>query len=192
MLVVLVVGLAALTMGAAGLAEQVHYKAGGGGPNHLLEWAVYPMIWIASLNKALLPAAAAILKEPALDEWTRLVKLASAILAIGYGALAGAYCLLVSFGRAVERSGGIFGWRMLGFVKWGLLAICIAYIAVGIGYLVQWRAFLGDPIFAQVLPTTVGYFLLSLLQYFFLSFIVYFAYVASQNWMRNRQRKKWR
>ncbi len=184
--------LASLAITAANFAYGRHLLENEDIRYLFLDLVGHPIIWLAKLNKAILPLAGGILKDQALDEWSRIMKLLGAFFGIGFGALAGFYVLLVTHGKAVERSGGVFGWRSIWFVNLALLAICTAYGLVGVGYLAQFREFVVHPIFSQVLTATGGYFALSLLQYCVLSFITYHVYVAVQAWMQDRQRKKWR
>jgi hypothetical protein len=182
---------ASLVIAAVAIAETISLRANGE-PLEFLGQVALPMFWIAALNKPLIRLAAAIVREPDVAEWLRTIKLGSALLGIGYGSLAGVYLMLVAYGRSVLRNGGVFDAKVVWYLKWALLTICAAYGLIGIGYLVYLRGFLGDPLYAQTLPVTFGYFLLCLLQCGVLSLAVYWGNFVVQSWIRNRQRKTWR
>ena len=156
-----------------------------------LDLVAHPVLWVARLNKPLLPLTAQILRDTSVDEWSRYMKLIGAFLGIGYGALAGVYLVLTTFGKAVERRKNAFNWKIIGYLRSVLLVVFAVYSLIGVGYLYHFRGFVDHPTFSQALAMAGGYFFLSLLQYCVLSFVGYHAYGAMQDWLEHRKRKMW-
>lgn len=189
--VALVALIASLAITAANIAYGLHLLENGDARYLFLDLVGHPIIWVARLNKAVLPLAAQILRDTSVDEWSRYIKLLGAFFGIGCGALAGLYLALATFGKAVERRKGAFNWKIVRFLSSTLLVLFAAYGLIGIGYLCHFREFLDHPVFSPALATTAGYFFVCLLQYCFFYFIGHYAYGAGQDWLDHRKRKMW-
>jgi hypothetical protein len=153
--------------------------------------AAKPLIWLATLNKPVLPLLGAFLTNSFADEVVRGVATVAALLGIGAGTSAGAYLLVWIYGCAVTRSGIAFGWGALGVFKLVCLSISAAYFAFGLWYLINARQALVIGPLVIFMGVAVGCFIVALFEFGLLAVSGYICYPAVKELFRNRNQKKW-